>query len=91
MRLVVFLIMSNLLTSENHHSATCQGEAEDNVPENIEWAKPDSSIINSFSHPSPLLAKSSLSIHQSSIPFPGDISSPLLIDPLSSTPLPYMR
>ena len=25
-------------TSEIHQSATCQGEAEDNVPEYIEWA-----------------------------------------------------
>jgi len=34
--------------SPNHHSSTCQGEAEDNVPEYIEWAKTDSSIISPF-------------------------------------------
>jgi len=48
----IFYFILNLFSSLpqfiTHPSATCQGGAEDNVPEHIEWAKTYSSFFHNF-------------------------------------------
>jgi len=41
-------LFSSLPQFITHPSATCQGGAEDNVPEHIEWAKTYSSFLHNF-------------------------------------------